>query len=41
MQHILYFLPLPHGHKSFLPTFLGKVIFASRLVAKYRFPQWR
>ncbi len=20
-QHFLYFLPLPHGHGSFLPTF--------------------
>jgi hypothetical protein len=21
MQHVLYFLPLPHGHASFLPSF--------------------
>jgi len=41
MQHFLYFLPLPHGHKSFLPTLLGRVIFVSRMVAKCRFRQWR
>jgi len=39
MQHFLYFLPLPHGHKSFLPTFGCRVIFAFRLVAKWRFLQ--
>jgi len=29
MQHFLYFLPLPHGHKSFLPIFspMGKMFF--------------
>jgi hypothetical protein len=25
-QHFLYFLPLPHGHKSFLSTFARRVI---------------
>lgn len=24
-QHCLYFLPLPHGHGSFLPTFLSLI----------------
>jgi hypothetical protein len=40
MQHFLYFLPLPQGHGSFLPAFLGSVIFISRWVATCRFLQW-
>jgi len=40
MQHFLYFLPLPQGHKSFLPTFPGGGMVA-RVLAKYRFMQWR
>jgi len=25
-QHFLYFLPLPHGHGSFLPVFIFAIV---------------